>query len=231
MAIFGKLELEKIIQVNDKTRLDARKSFVSVDEAAITLIEIEPVAGNGYIDVTSKQYLDWQYSADGDAVVSLRITTDGAPDTISGTLPVISELDDKLFSDDSELLPYEPQVLEWVRSGRNSFKDIHRASQDRILKYLDKNKFWDLNGDPLTKAAIIDLNEVNDWSKFMTLKLIFEGLSNATDDIFHEKSLRYRDLERTARDRAVLRVDTNGDGDNTDATDLEEFRVIDFRKE
>lgn len=231
MAIFGKLEIEKVVQVNDKTRLNGDKSFVSTGEAAISLLEIEPSAGAGFIDVTSKQYLDWQYDTPGDITISLRITTDSTPITIISTISVLSEADDKLFSDDSEIMPYEPQVLEWVRSGRNSFKDVHRASQDRILKYLDENKFWDINGDPLTKAAIIDINEVNDWSKFMTLKLIFEGLSNATDDIFHEKSLRYRDLERTARDRAVLRVDTNGDGDNTDATDLEEFRVIDFRKE
>jgi len=36
MAIFPSLELEKIIQTNDKTRLDGTKSFKTVDEADIT---------------------------------------------------------------------------------------------------------------------------------------------------------------------------------------------------
>jgi hypothetical protein len=78
MAIFGVLESDPIVQVSDKIRLKADRSFVSKDEAAITLVEIEPVAGNGFIDVTgsssSDWYLDWSYSTDGTAVTSLRIT-------------------------------------------------------------------------------------------------------------------------------------------------------------
>ena len=210
--IFPVLELEEVLQINDKTRIDAEKTFVSVDEAAITLIEIEPEAGSGFIDVTSVKYLDWQYSTDGNKVISLRVTTDGSPVSSTKTLSVLTEASDRLFSSDAELLPYEPNILEWVREGRNSFLDVHRASQDGILSYLDENRIWDSEGNKLTKEAITDLQEVNDWSKFMTLRLIFEGISNAVDDIFREKALRYKELEVKARNRAAIRLDRDGDG-------------------
>ena len=47
----------------------------------------------------------------------------------------------------------------------------------------------------------------------MTLRLIFEGLSNALDDIFHEKALRYMEMESKARNRAALRLDRDNDGE------------------
>lgn len=230
MAIFGNLDLETIVQVNDKTRLDASKSFISTDEAAITLLEIEPEAAAGFVDVTSNQFLDWQYSTDGDKVVSVRITTDGAPNTTTETFTVISVADDKLFSADSELLPYEPNILEWVREGRNSFLDVHRESQIEIIRYLDKNGFWDVNDDPLTKDAIIDINEVNAWSKFMTLKLIFDGLNNAKDDIFEQKAKNYLEKEFEARDRVLIRLDNDADG-NADTGEEADLRSIQLLKE
>ena len=58
MAIFPNAELEEVVQVDDKTRLDARKSFVSKDEADVTLIEVEPEAGSGFIDVTGSSFKD-----------------------------------------------------------------------------------------------------------------------------------------------------------------------------
>lgn len=219
--IFPTLELEQVLQVDDRTRLNASKSYTTPDESAITLVEIEPEAGSGFVNVTSDRFLDWQYSTDGSKLVTVRITTDGSPVTFSKTLAVLSVADDKLFSSDSELLPYEPNLLDWVREGRNSFLDIHRAAQDRILSWLDENRIWDSEGNRLTKDNITDLDEVNDWSKFMTLRLIFEGLSNAIDDIFHQKALRYMEMESKARNRAALRLDRDNDG-NTDQikTDL-----------
>lgn len=219
--IFPTLELEQVLQVDDRTRLNASKSYTTPDESAITLVEIEPEAGSGFVNVTSDKFLDWQYSTDGSKLVTVRITTDGSPVTFSKTLAVLSVADDKLFSSDSELLPYEPNLLDWVREGRNSFLDIHRAAQDRILSWLDENRIWDSERNRLTKDNITDLDEVNDWSKFMTLRLIFEGLSNAIDDIFHQKALRYMEMESKARNRAALRLDRDNDG-NTDQikTDL-----------
>ncbi len=227
MAIFGNLELEQIVQVDDKTRLDATKSYVTTDEAAITLLEIEPFAADGFVDVTTNRFLDFQYSTDGDKVISLRITTDGAPELFTKTLTIISVADDKLFSSDSELLPYEPRILEWVRDGRNSFLDVHHAAQDRILGWLDEHRIWAVDGTRLDKDNVTDTQEFNDWSKFMVLRLIHEGISNATDDIFHEKALRYGEMESKARNRAAIRLDRNEDGTTDEfKTDLRSFGLF-----
>jgi hypothetical protein len=50
--IFPLVESEPIVQVSDKTRLSAVKSFKSNDEPAISLVEIEPESGSGFINVT-----------------------------------------------------------------------------------------------------------------------------------------------------------------------------------
>ena len=109
--IFPNLILENIVQENDKTRLDATKSFISKDEAAVTLVEIEPYTGAGYIDVTGTSskdwYLDWSYPTDGNKTVTVRITTDGGPVSSSKTIWIIDSVDDNLFSYDQDLTAIE----------------------------------------------------------------------------------------------------------------------------
>ena len=70
---------------------------------------------------------------------------------------------------------------------------------------------WDDDNNKLTAAAVA-AEDMAEWSKYLTLQYIFEGLSNSMDDIFHEKGLRYRALAETAASRAVLRLDIDGDG-------------------
>jgi len=225
--IFPVLKLEDIVQVDDQTRLDARKSYTTPDEASVTLIEIEPDTALGFLDITSQQFLDYQYSTDGDKSVSLRITTDGAPETLTKTLTITTAVDDKLFSSDEELTSHEPDILEYVKPGRNSFLNIHRNAQDRILTWLDEHRINDIDGNRLTKDAIVDIEEVNDWSKFMVLRLIFEGLSNSVEDLFSNKAQMYRELEAIARNRSQIRLDKNGDGDiDPTAYDLRSFGLV-----
>jgi len=226
--IFPVLKLEDVVQVNDQTRLDATKSYKTPDEAAITLVEIEPEPGAGFIDVTSSKYLDYQYSSDGDKDVTVRITTDGAPTQLTKVLSITSVADDKLFSSDEELTSHEPDILNYVAPGRNSFLNVHRNAQDRILTWLDEHRITDQNGDRLNKDAIVDTQEVNDWSKFMVLRLIFEGLSNSVEDIFSIKAQKYSDMEAKSRNRSQLRLDRDGDGSTDDESpvDLRTFRLV-----
>ena len=53
----------------------------------------------------------------------------------------------------------------------------------------------------------------------MALRLIFEGVQNATDDIFGEKAEKYQGLEEFYRNRLVLRLDLNKDG-QTDVSEI-----------
>jgi uncharacterized Fe-S cluster-containing radical SAM superfamily protein len=101
--IFPKLKTESIVQVNDKTRIDARDTFLSPDEAAITLLEIQAEIGGQFLDVTGTSYIDWQYDTAQEETITLRVTTDSTPVTITKTLTVISASDDNLFSSDADL--------------------------------------------------------------------------------------------------------------------------------
>lgn len=212
MAIFPILQVESVVQVNDQTRLDATRSFITQDEAAITKIEIRPIATGNWIDVTDEKYLDWAYSTAENVTASCRITTDSTPVTSSSILTIVSEASDALFSNDVDLLAWEPDVLKYVRQGRNSFKDVHREAQKQVLDWFDSQAIRDKDGNRLTKTDIVDVQEVKEWSKFLTLQIINESLSNAVGDVFAEKSRKYESLAIKARNRSEFKLDLNNDG-------------------
>ena len=208
--IFPILEYEPIVQIDDKTRLDVSKSFVTPDESPITLIEVQPSSGDSFITVSN--HLDWAYAASGLHDITVRVTAGAASAQISRSLNVLTSEADKLFSNDNDLRLHESDILKWVPDGRATFKDMHRRAQVTIIKWLDKEGYVDVYNKPFTKDAIIDINEVKQWSTFICLRLIFESISNAVDDIFHEKAKRYKGMEVEWRKRAVLRLDIDGDG-------------------
>jgi hypothetical protein len=211
--IFPSLDLEPVIQVGDRTRLSALKSFVTNDEAAIDLVMIQPGASASFItvDVTDR-YLDYSFSASGTYVITARVGASGASADLSSSISVITAASDALFSTDADLKLHEPDILQWTSPGRNSFLNIHRRAQKLIIEELRREGYTDTSGDPYTKAAIVDVEEVKQWSTMWTLQLIFEGLSNATDDVFHEKAVRYSALRQTWGKTALLRLDTDGSG-------------------
>jgi hypothetical protein len=217
VAIFPSVEIEKEVQVNDKTRIAADKTFVSKDEAAITLVEVEPESGNGYIDVTGTSsrdwYLDWEYSGTSRTVtVTVRVTTDGAPVIKTDTIEVLSVADDYLFSSDKDLTAKESDILKYVPTGRNSFLNVHRKAQDIIISDFRERGITDTNGDWLTKEAFVDIEEVRQWSLNLALSLIFQDLSNAVEDEFDKKSKFYESEMLKHKNASIIRFDEDGDG-------------------
>ena len=219
--IFPNLQLEPIVQVNDRTRLDASKSFVTADESAISSIEVMAASGGDFIDVTTNQYLDWQYSASGVQTVTCRVTAGAASAQVTASISVVTADSENLFSSDQELKTHEPDILKWVEDGRNSFINIHRKVQTLIMDHLRNEGYVDVNGDPYTQAAVTDVAEVRQWSSRWVLQLIFAGLSNAVDDIFQQKSDDYSLQRQKWESTALLRIDTDGDGvtDNNEGID------------
>ena len=220
--IFPLIEVEPMLQVADKTRISAIKSFKSIDEAAITLVEIEPEFLAGYIDITGSPinsknwFLDWSYATAGTKNITLRITTNGSPVTFVKSLTVITSADDKLWSTDSDLQFQEPDILNWIRPGRTTFLDIHRSSQRRILEWLDNLKIWDKDGEPFDKDDItlaIAENDLKRISTYWTLETIYGGLSNQPDDVFANKERQYKSSRKElCGDRSRIRADFNKDG-------------------
>jgi len=67
MALFPSLDLEKKIQVGDKTRFDGQRSYVSKGSTAISTITVQAGGDGSPIDVfdtdTEERFLDFQFTA------------------------------------------------------------------------------------------------------------------------------------------------------------------------
>ncbi len=235
MAIFPKLRTDRIIQIEDGTRLDATQTFVSKDEAAITLVEIQPEATESFVDVTStgnnrerNWFLDWQYSGASRTVdVTVRVTTDGAPVTFTQQMEVITAADDKLFSDDYDLLVKEEDITKWLPDGRTSFKYKHRQVQTMIIEDFNERGVTDKDGVKLTKDAFVDVEEVRQWALNMVLSLIFKDNSNVVGDVFDLKGNNYMSEALTHKHRAFYRLDLDGDG-SISLGEKSPFRTVDL---
>ena len=140
--------------------------------------------------------------------------TDPENNTASATqlINVYSQEGDRLFCLDQDLVSHESDILKWVHPGRASFKNVIRRSQKLIIAWMDEKGYVDAYGEKYTKDAFIDLEEVRQWAIFMSLRIIFESMSNSIDDVFSVKSKKYEMLEQGARQRAVLRLDFDKDG-------------------
>ncbi len=221
------MEMEAIVQVGDKTRIDATKSFVATGQA-ITKVEIKP-EGSDYLDVTATKYLDWVFDTEADAQdVTVRVTTASGDQSLTKQIQIITAEDDMLWSTDADIRGHEPMIMNYLKEGRASFLDQHRLAQTEILRWLDQQGYVDIFTNRYTKAAFVDHEEVADWSKFTCLRLIYSGISNAVDDIFDKKAKEYKGQEVKARDRAVLRIDMDGDGeiDKSERADIKSCVIV-----
>ena len=219
MAIFPKIEVDPIVQVSDKVRINATKTDVSKDEAAISLVEIDPGDGSGYIDVTgnvpinSKNwFLDYEYATDGDYTILVQVTTDGPPSSTSYDVSVITAAEDRLFSSDQDLILEESEILRWVPDGRASFKYVHRSVQNLILEWLYRAGYTKYEQAKYTKADIIDISEVSLWSRYWVLALIYKDNSNKVAGALNDKQAQYESLRDQWSQKSILRLDYNGDG-------------------
>jgi hypothetical protein len=232
--IFPIIECDDTVQVNDKFRISADKSYVTKDEAAISLVEID--AGDGsFIDVTgsapikaSNWFLDFQHSTPGSKTVAVRVTTDGSPVTVTKTVTVLTAAQDYLYSKDSELVAIESDILKYMPAGKASFKYAHREAQGQILEWLWTNGYWKSDGSRFVKTDFIDLIEVNYWSRYLTLRLIYDDLSNQTEDIFFKKARKHENTEHLWRRKAMLKIDVNGDAiqDPYEGLDMTTKRLV-----
>ena len=65
MALFPHLELEGVVQINDKTRFSGVKSFVTKGASAITTMTVQPGADETPISIFDSdedlRFLDWEF--------------------------------------------------------------------------------------------------------------------------------------------------------------------------
>lgn len=235
MPAFGYLETEDILQVNDRTRIFAGKSFSPKGSNPIETVRIRANSDEPWITVSGTNiqpkdwFLDWQYATPGTKVVELEITLQGgSPELFSTQLTVLSVADDNLYSSDQDLMAKEGDILKWVKAGRNSFLNFHRKSQDMILDWLDEIRVWKADGSRLTKSDLKPKEDLRKLSTLWTLEMIFFDISNKVDDSFMAKSLDYRSQRIAAQNRGRIQADFNGDGtqEKNENQDMRSFRMV-----
>lgn len=234
MAIFGVIEADLIVQENEKIRLDVSKSFITQDEADVTLVEVEPHTGDGFISVFTtvgaepqeNWFLDWIYPSAGSKVISLRITTDGAPVVVTKTISAVTVLADALFATDEDLKSVESDVMKYLPAGKSSWSYVHRKVQERILTEIYKSRIFATDGTKLEKTEVLDKAEVREWATFMALAMIYGGIQNASNDVFIEKAKRYEIKSHSYEEYSmnVLRLDYNKDTVLNNDTERLDFR-------
>lgn len=230
MALFAQLIFEGIVQINDKTRLDARKSFNTGGSAAITSVKIEPEAGEGLKDVSTNRYLDWVYQTAGTKTITVEVSNGVDTETRTFSIQIITVDDDKLFSSDADLQVHENGIMSYVKDGRYSFLDFHRRAQSIILAELDEKRIWKQDGSRFEKADIVDLQEFKEWSTFKTLELIFADLSDKNGDKFEAKSKGYASDATQAMSRAAIRLDYNQNGEQEAGEVEDQFSIPAVRR-
>jgi hypothetical protein len=222
---------ESLVQVNDKTRIDVSKSFVS--GSGITAISIKPEASGAFIPVynnnQAKWFLDWAYATSGTKVITVQATDGVSTVSQNFELEVITEEDDNLYSSDEQIFAIESELKRYIPEGKNSFKNIHREAQSRILNYLDRKRIWASNGEPYTKDQVNLNGELSKWSLYEAMFIIYSDLFVSVGDKFAEKINQYKDLRNSERDRASIRIDKDNSGTfdgSEEIQDLKSFRMI-----
>jgi len=153
------------------------------------------------------------FSAPGAVVPTVRLTlTDATTHSGSGAITVVSSVDDRVFASDQDLVSIIPDVTKYIRAGRATFLDVHREAARQIFDWLDEKGFVNSSGNKFVQADLTDVEEVRRWATYTALRIIFDGLSNAVDDIFDKKARGFEKQEIAVRQRAILRLDVDDDG-------------------
>jgi hypothetical protein len=227
--IFIKCINEPLAQINDMVRIDVSLSFVSGDP--ITDILIRPDALGDFVSVfnadQSKWYLDWAYSATGTQTITVQ-ATDGV-DTVEKDLTIITitEATDNLYSTDQELFLLESELRKYLPPGKNSFLNVHREAQSRIVNYIDRKRIWKTDGTAYSKDELNIAGELSKWSLYEAASIIYSDLLITVGDKFSEKHKMYVELRNYERDRGAIRLDLDGtSGDSIGSKDLKTFNLV-----
>jgi hypothetical protein len=206
---------------DDKLTLSSTGNFQLYPEGTNEFSSLLPHIGYRRYGDDQQQFEIFSSSAKGREIEYMhkQITVTAGDGTLSDShidsVRLYSEKGDRLFSTDSMLSIHEHDIMKWLPDGLNSYKAYHRRSQDLIMEYIYKQGFTNIYRDPLTKFDLRQTRQVRDWSTFMTLAIIFNDISNQTDDVFRQKAGIYEKKSLKARSR-FLKIDMDRDGDLED---------------
>lgn len=224
--IFIQALLEEKVQVGDKTRLNFVQTFLTPDDHNINNMTVTPEVGAEVYTITQNKYLDYAYETSGTKTITVSATCSHDTYTKTFQIEVVSEADDKLFSNDKDIISHEVDIFRYLRPGRSSFLDFHRIAQKMILDDLDQRGITDADNNKLVAADVFDLEEVSEWSKYLALHLIFKSVQGEVDDVYGIKSQSYWEMAQKQASRSYIRLDVNQDGTEDRRPDMYSGRLV-----
>lgn len=203
--ITGYTGVQVVISTNDTATAVATATATQLN----LLAEFSASSNLAEVAVTNATYGWNSPAAEGLGTgFTFEVDTQGeAQDSDSTYINIYSVEGDYLYSNDQELVQFEPDIRRWIPEGRNSFLNVHRQAQREILDYLDRNGFTDINGNKYNKFDLLDRSDVNEWSRYAALRMIFEGITVSREDVYNSKRQIYDGKEANARNRMTLSLD------------------------
>jgi len=226
---FGIIQSEDKVFINDKINVDFSKSVITPDETAATISHEFSADGVAYINVSSTKNIDWSFSSSGLGTFYLRLTSNTGSTVFVKQIEVLHPDSQKLFSNDFDLVPYEPDIIKWLPKKWSSWNLIHLRAQDYIINMLREKGIKGQNNVAYTKDDIFDVLEVKDLSAALALRYIFSGTSNSSEDVFKRKSDEYDKLVTTRASAVAVKLDFNKNALN-DEQEIQTFRAVEFRR-
>lgn len=123
-----------------------------------------------------------------------------------------------LFSTDDDLVREYPTILRNIPEDQTSFVRFHESSRDEIVtdlrntgKYIKHNKLTNEARKQLDQWDLLDISEVRQASKYLTLSKIFNYLSDEPNDRWGELAANFR-AEAGESLTPLITIDENQDG-------------------
>jgi hypothetical protein len=149
-------------------------------------------------------------------------------DPLSSPVTVQFKGIDLVFSDDWDLIEEYPSIMQHIPDGQETFIRFHASARDEIITDL-RNAGVVINGESYRKQLdqwdLLDKDEVNEASKFLTLSKIFNWLSDNSDDRYKQLASDYQADAGEAL-TPLISIDINDDGIESDVEQVDSSVII-----
>lgn len=122
-----------------------------------------------------------------------------------------------VLADDTDLLEIEPLINDFLPSGYNSFIGFHQSAKNEIIQTLRNAGNFKLDRNTLSRTDLnvfdlLDPEQLKEAAKYLCLAKIYESLSDAPDDNYQLKFLRYYQNYKDAFNLFMKSLDFDDDG-------------------
>jgi hypothetical protein len=122
-----------------------------------------------------------------------------------------------VFSDDQDLNGIYPGITQYLQPSEDSFILRHENSRDLIVQDirnqgLRKKRELASYYENIDAWDFLEVEEVKNWSAYLTLANIFSSLQSNTTDLYKEKADDYEEKAEFYKAQFYLSIDKDGDG-------------------